>query len=47
VRRLPEGTGSRWLTQEVKPGDVLWLSDAQGDFSCAPTLLAMATKAKV
>ncbi|MFZ1875357.1 MAG: NADH oxidoreductase [Chania sp.] len=35
VRRLPEGTGSRWLTQEVKPGDVLWLSDAQGDFSCA------------
>ncbi|KEY57756.1 NADH oxidoreductase [Serratia sp. DD3] len=35
VRCLPDGTASRWLTQEVKPGDQLWLSDAQGDFSCA------------
>ncbi|CAI2407573.1 NADH oxidoreductase [Serratia ficaria] len=34
VRRLPNGVGSRWLTQEVQPGNTLWLSDAQGDFSC-------------
>ncbi|TQI79893.1 NADH oxidoreductase Hcr [Serratia fonticola] len=34
VRCLPDGIGSRWLTQEVKPGSLLWLSDAQGDFSC-------------
>lgn len=35
VRRLEEGTGSSWLTQEVKPGDYLWLSEAQGEFTCA------------
>lgn len=34
VRCLPDGIGSRWLTQEVKSGQVLWLSDAQGTFSC-------------
>ncbi len=34
VRCLPEGAGSRWLTQEVKHGSLLWLSDAQGEFSC-------------
>ncbi|HFZ1930957.1 NADH oxidoreductase [Serratia marcescens] len=34
VRCLPDGVGSRWLTQEVKPGNTLWLSDAQGEFSC-------------
>ncbi|NDL61778.1 NADH oxidoreductase [Acerihabitans arboris] len=34
VRRLEDGLGSRWLTQQVKPGDYLWLSAAQGDFSC-------------
>lgn len=35
VRRLDDGIGSRWLTQHVKPGDYLWLSDAQGEFTCA------------
>lgn len=34
VRRLPQGLGSGWLTQRVKPGDYLWLSAAQGEFSC-------------
>lgn len=34
VRRLEPGTGSGWLTQQVKPGDYLWLSDAQGKFTC-------------
>ena len=34
MRCLPDGVGSRWLTQEVKPGNTLWLSDAQGEFSC-------------
>ncbi|CAI0825357.1 NADH oxidoreductase [Serratia entomophila] len=34
VRCLPNGVGSRWLTQEVQPGNTLWLSDAQGDFNC-------------
>lgn len=35
VRRLDKGLGSRWLTQKLKPGDYLWLSDAQGEFTCA------------
>ncbi|EKT55976.1 NADH oxidoreductase [Providencia sneebia] len=35
VRRLDDGVGSSWLTNAVKPGDYLWFSDAQGDFSCA------------
>ncbi|WP_413733477.1 NADH oxidoreductase [Sodalis sp. RH21] len=34
VRRLADGLGSRWLTQRVKPGDYLWLSAAQGEFTC-------------
>lgn len=35
VRRLDHGVGSCWLTNSVKPGDYLWLSDAQGEFTCA------------
>jgi len=35
VRRLADGQGSRWLTEQVKAGDILWLSEAQGDFTCA------------
>ncbi|AJJ11519.1 NADH oxidoreductase hcr [Yersinia rohdei] len=35
VRCLADGAGSRWLTQQVKEGDYLWLSDAQGEFTCA------------
>ncbi len=35
VRRLPDGLGSRWLTGQVKAGDDIWLSQAQGDFTCA------------
>ena len=35
VRCLADGEGSQWLTQQVKEGDYLWLSDAQGEFSCA------------
>lgn len=35
VRRLDNGLGSRWLTQDIRPGDNLWLSDPQGDFTCA------------
>lgn len=35
VRRIDNGEGSGWLTREVKRGDYLWLSDAQGDFTCA------------
>ncbi len=34
VRRIDDGVGSRWLTAEVKRGDYLWLSDAQGEFTC-------------
>lgn len=34
VRRLADGLGSRWLTGQVKVGDILWLSEAQGDFTC-------------
>ncbi|EKN4687227.1 NADH oxidoreductase [Yersinia ruckeri] len=37
IRCLPDGVGSRWLTQEVKPGNYLWLSDAQGEFTCVET----------
>lgn len=32
VRRIHNGAGSNWLTAEVRPGDYLWLSDAQGEF---------------
>lgn len=35
VRCLSGGEGSQWLTQQVKKGDYLWLSDAQGEFTCA------------
>ncbi|MEC5341848.1 NADH oxidoreductase [Brenneria populi] len=35
VRRLDQGIGSRWLTEKIKPGDYLWLSDPQGEFTCA------------
>ncbi|MBN4863985.1 MULTISPECIES: NADH oxidoreductase [Providencia] len=35
VRRLEDGMGSNWLTRAVKPGDYLWLSEAQGEFTCA------------
>ncbi|WP_409308979.1 NADH oxidoreductase [Pectobacterium sp. B1J-3] len=38
VRRLDDGVGSRWLTQQLKTGDYLWLSDAQGEFTCANTI---------
>ncbi|WJY13431.1 NADH oxidoreductase [Pectobacteriaceae bacterium CE90] len=34
VRRLDNGIGSRWLTGQLKPGDYLWLSDAEGEFTC-------------
>lgn len=34
VRRLDDGVGSQWLTREVKRGDYIWLSDAQGEFTC-------------
>ncbi len=34
VRNIENGVGSGWLTQQVKPGDYLWLSDAQGEFTC-------------
>ncbi|MEA1064614.1 NADH oxidoreductase [Erwinia sp. HR93] len=34
VRRISGGAGSEWLTREVKRGDYLWLSEAQGDFTC-------------
>ena len=34
IRRLDDGVGSQWLTREVKRGDYLWLSDAQGEFTC-------------
>jgi|GEM_PF-213301 len=35
VRHIENGIGSTWLTQQVKVGDTLWLSDAQGDFTCS------------
>ncbi|WP_308568872.1 NADH oxidoreductase [uncultured Providencia sp.] len=35
VRRLDDGEGSNWLTRSVKEGDYLWLSEAQGEFTCA------------
>lgn len=34
VRCLPNGEASRWLTQQVNIGDYLWLSAAQGEFTC-------------
>lgn len=34
IRRIDNGIASQWLTQEVKRGDYLWLSDAMGDFTC-------------
>ncbi|QGY32212.1 NADH oxidoreductase [Pantoea cypripedii] len=34
VRHIEGGVGSQWLTQDVKRGDYLWLSDAQGQFTC-------------
>ncbi|WP_312628939.1 NADH oxidoreductase [Scandinavium sp.] len=34
VRRIADGQGSEWLTRDVKRGDYLWLSDAQGEFIC-------------
>lgn len=34
VRAIPQGEGSQWLTQEVREGETLWLSAAQGEFSC-------------
>ncbi|MFK3659964.1 NADH oxidoreductase [Scandinavium sp. NPDC088450] len=34
VRRIEDGKGSEWLTRDVKRGDYLWLSDAQGEFTC-------------
>lgn len=34
LRHINKGKGSGWLTQQLKPGDHLWLSDPQGDFSC-------------
>lgn len=34
VRHIAEGKGSGWLTQQLKPGDHLWLSNPQGEFSC-------------
>lgn len=37
VRRIAGGEGSQWLTEQVKPGDYLWLSDAQGEFVCDTT----------
>jgi len=45
VRNIENGAGSGWLTQQVKPGDYLWLSDAQGEFTCSnqqPLLLLAA-----
>ncbi|KAE9529433.1 NADH oxidoreductase [Testudinibacter aquarius] len=35
VRRIENGVGSTWLTQDVKVGDTLWLSDPKGDFTCS------------
>ncbi|AUX92941.1 NADH oxidoreductase [Mixta gaviniae] len=34
IRHIEQGKGSSWLTQQVKPGDFVWLSDPQGSFSC-------------
>lgn len=34
VRQIEQGKGSGWLTREVRPGNDIWLSDPQGDFSC-------------
>ncbi|MFS2222632.1 NADH oxidoreductase [Pantoea sp. B65] len=47
VRHISDGVGSGWLTQQVKAGDYLWLSDAQGEFVCEtsggePPLLLLA-----
>ena len=34
VRRIDDGAGSEWLPRDVKRGDYIWLSDAQGEFTC-------------
>lgn len=33
IRRIENGIGSNWLTQQVKKGDTLWLSNVQGNFT--------------
>ncbi|WP_215782269.1 2Fe-2S iron-sulfur cluster-binding protein [Paludibacterium sp. B53371] len=33
IRHLPEGRGSTWLTQSLRPGDALSVSGAQGRFT--------------
>ena len=40
IRRIDDGAGSQWLTRDVKRGDYIWLSDAQGN-------LPVTTKAKI
>ena len=34
VRYITHGKASEWLTQRLKPGDTIWLSDPLGNFSC-------------
>ena len=47
VMRKPGGTGSGWMTETVRPGDILAVSDAMGEFTCdestAKKYLFMAT----
>ncbi|TDQ57615.1 NADH oxidoreductase Hcr [Mesocricetibacter intestinalis] len=38
VRRIKNGIGSNWLTQEVKVGDLIRLSDPMGEFTCSRIL---------
>ncbi len=34
VRKIEGGIGSTWITEQVKVGDFVYLSDAQGEFNC-------------
>ncbi|MDU8925309.1 NADH oxidoreductase [Pasteurellaceae bacterium LIM206] len=35
VRHIENGVGSTWVNKEVKVGDIVYLSDPMGDFTCS------------
>lgn len=35
VRHIENGVGSTWVNKELKVGDIVWLSEPMGDFTCA------------
>ncbi|PJG84495.1 NADH oxidoreductase [Conservatibacter flavescens] len=35
VRHIENGVGSTWINKELKVGDIVWLSEPMGDFTCS------------